>query len=295
MEKPYKEIMGSGNIKYLAYVDGSGDDGFSFSDINGQGSSSCFTVAVFVSKVEDINHNIDVLNQCKTLAGHQDYNSELKYTRVRRHYNAEKIMGTMTSKIKGELFVFNAFKRRDMDPSQKPYLTAICHTFPIEKLPGFYQDTANSFCVVVDRMKKVEQDGVVSILDRSDSPVSQEISLCYMDSKDANTPLLQVADYFAGMMREAFESAYDDSKVFESIRCCQVCFKSKLYARAYREPSRCLYRKRKLKLPKTTVKNFTSAKRILYRGRNSDGIILNGITCMPTDYSLRFSFIDCRL
>ena len=295
MEKPYKEIMGSGNIKHLVYVDGSGDDGFSFSDEKGKGSSNCFTVAMFVTKVEDVDHNIQVLNECKVLAGHQDMNNELKYTRVRRHRNAPKIMDVMSSRIKGEVVVFNAFKRRDMDSSQKDYLTTVCHSFPIEKLPEFYQDTIDSFCVVIDRMKKVEQEGLSLALDRVNSPVSKEISICYMDSKDSNTPLLQVADYFAGMMREAFEAVYDDIVVFDSLRCCEMCFRSRLLSRAAREPSRCLYKKRKLKLPRVAINNFSAVKRVLYHNKVNGYTIVNGITCIPVNYSLRFLFVDCRL
>lgn len=295
MELCFKDVMQSGNIKYIAYVDGSGDDGFSFSDDKGQGSSDCFTVAIFISDVEDIDHNISVLNECKKLSGHKDSTSELKYTKLRRHPNSEKVHDLIFSQIKGTVIIQNAFKRYHMSPDNKKYLTAICHSFPISKLQELYKDDCENVCVVIDRMKKHEQDGVidgVKHLQENDSKISAKIF--YMDSKDKNTPLIQIADFFSGMYRECFELVYSSKSGLDKFKGCNACFRYGNIAKARREPVRCIYKKRKTKIPNLFKKRLYNSSHLLYKRSNND-VLLYGINVFPLKLSPYFTFIDCNI
>lgn len=293
MDLGFKDVMQSGDIKYIAYVDGSGDDGFSFSDDKGQGSSNCFTVAIFISDVDDIEHNVSVLNECKKLSGHKDSTSELKYTKLRRHPNSGKIHDLIFSQIKGTVIIQNAFKRYHMSPDDKEYLTAICHSFPIAKLQELYNDECENVCVVIDRMKKHEQEGVidgVEQLQENDANISTKIF--YMDSKDRNTPLIQIADFFSGMYRELFELVYLNKSDFDKLKVCYTCFHAGHIKRARKELVRCVYKKRKINIPELLKKRLYESGHLLYKN-SSNNALLYGINMLPPKLSPYFTFIDC--
>ncbi|MCL2249565.1 MAG: phosphotransferase, partial [Oscillospiraceae bacterium] len=71
---------------YIIYVDASGDDGLKFE----KGSSLCFVASSVIIHKDDMSHNIAILNEIKKLMGGK-VTDEVKYSKVRRHYNAEKI------------------------------------------------------------------------------------------------------------------------------------------------------------------------------------------------------------
>lgn len=179
----YSDIISNNDIKHIAYVDASGDDGFSFSDIKGQGSSLCYTVAVFISDIENIEHNISILNNAKKLFGHTDLNNELKYTKLRRHYKSEQIHDEILNNIKGQLIIHNAFKK-ELNYDEKPILSGLCHALPLNALSKIYDNESHNTLIIVDRMKEVEQNNVSFIVNELEKDVYTNFPVLYMDSKD---------------------------------------------------------------------------------------------------------------
>lgn len=289
----YSDIIENNDIRYIIYIDASGDDGFDFRESRGDGSSPCYTVAAFLTAVEDIPHNIQVLNNAKRLFGHTDNKSELKYTKVRRHFNACKIHDELLDNLKGTLLIENAFKQYDIPASDKAILSSLCHSFPISLLSSYFLDDWKHFCIVIDHMKAVEENLVTGLLKMQDSRKTIESHICYMDSKDKNAPLIQVADFFAGMYRNFFEELYTDREVFNKIMySCYPCRQCALMLK-HRYKRKCLFTKSKIKIPYTSY--IKKSTRLLKKDAQYGFTISVGILSLPVHLCQSFSFIDCKL
>ena len=93
----------------LVFVDASGDDGFSFREKSGDGSSFTFVVSCLVIEPCDFEYNCNILNQMKdTLNIPRE--RELKSTTLKRHRFSQNVYEKLAN-IKGDVFSFVAFKK----------------------------------------------------------------------------------------------------------------------------------------------------------------------------------------
>lgn len=290
----YKEILKRNDIKYIIYVDASGDDGFDFRDSKGDGSSPCYTVAAFLTAVEDIPHNISVLNNAKKIFGHKDEKSELKYTKVRRHFKSVEIHNELLDNLKGTLVIQNAFKKYHVMPSNKPSLTGLCHSLSIALLSSSYETTLDNVCVVIDHMKAYEEAYVIDAFKNFEEQRVLESHICYMDSKDKDASLIQVADFFAGMYRNFFEEIYTDEVIFNKLlHACPPCKKLLHGYPAQKLKSKCLFDKRKIKIPYANY--IKKSTRLLKKEKSYHFAVPTGVYTMPNHLWPILSFIDCKL
>lgn len=290
----YNEIISNNDIKYIMYVDASGDDGFDFREMRGDGSSPCYTVAAFATAIEDIPHNIEVLNNAKKLLGHQDNKSELKYTKVRRHRKSEEIHNEILDNLKGTLFIFNAFKKRDLDMSDKPFLSSLCHYLPIKVLSDSYHDEAENFCIVVDHMKTFEEKGVSFMLESDTDGYNLEKQICYMDSKDADARLIQIADFFSGLYRNFFESIYNNPDEFRKcLYSCPPCIDR--FNRNRGSKYKCLFSKSGIHLTPQISIYISKSLRIVLKDSKYSFAVSCGIGAYPIRLGKAIEFIDCKL
>lgn len=288
----YKNIIANSNIQYIAYVDASGDDGFNFKEAKGEGSSICYTVALFISAIKDIQHNISVLNHAKMLYGHQDLKNELKYSKLRRHYNSDEIHNYIMDNLQGTLIVYNTFKKHHLSIADKKSLSCLCHCIALDGLSNIYQNQSDKILIIVDRMKKVEEDAVSSLAYDYNPNKYTDYPIIYMDSKDFNAPLIQIADFFAGMCRSVFEKMYHNKEEFNNnyVKTCKLCIESKLFKKSSKN---CLFKRRKVNIPNTQY--IKKSLRLLYKDSKQNIIVTFGLGARPANLSTCLSFVDCIL
>ena len=217
------------NFDYAIFVDASVDDGMKFD----KGSSLCFTTGCFISKIEDIEHNFNVLNEIKQLFGCK-LTDELKYSRIYRHRNFNKIYGYI-AELKGYFMMHNAFKKEvepkdeitaaALDPHKKA-LAAITHTFPIYASYQSKYFVNKKLAIIIDVMKNIEMDNVKKLFDTQQilKENKDNYEIIFRDSKAAGFELIQLADIIAGIFRTFFENTfYKNKDDLKFISRCSIC------------------------------------------------------------------------
>lgn len=279
------------NYDYIMFVDASGDDGFQFRENPGDGSSSTFVASCFVVRPEDINHNEDVLEQIKGVLNISPQN-ELKSTTLKRHRLANRAYALIND-LKGQCFSMIAFKKDlvgkdkyknycDVKAKELSGLTQAFPYYAINKLNYF--SSSDRILIVMDCMKKSEMDVVEKNLKEYQiSPtVSENYDLIFRDSKDARYTLIQIADIFAGIIREYFEKNLQRNVLQRS---CKIC----------KNKARCATPKIKKALSSQKIENKYVVPLLMHRSPTLNKIMLFGIITLPLKHFEYYKYVDCKL
>lgn len=272
--------------QYVAYVDASGDDGIKF----GKGSSSCYAVATFIVKKEDIPFNEDLLLEIKKSAGLKP-TDELKYTTLRKKRNFSQILNLLT-RAKGQLITWIAFKEAITDTSlidpKKKLLSSMCHYFPIRSIKNLSID---NILIAVDVMKKVEMDTLSALINHGLISDCSEANITYdlkfYDSKNKDFTLIQLADVFSGILRSTADDLYLHKKFMFT---CANCFRMQGVRHSTRT-TKCPVKKDFFPL----TRNLHAIKNLLVKNLNDDRLVCSSITCFPVNYLYCLQFLDCPL
>ncbi len=276
----------SSAVDYYAYVDASGCDGFNFKE-NGQGSTRCFVATVLFVKAEDEKYNQGLLLDIKKLVGSKPW-QEVKSTTVRRHKKRDEIFEIL-SRVKGSLISYVAFKTRISDPVLKDtstkFLSLALHGFPIESATKVIQATGikNKIQIYIDRSKRTEETVIKDYLAHYEVAATKEVDFSnhqvnatFRDSKEIK--LIQLADIFAGILREFFE-AYEKRK---TLLPCAFCKFPKVLCKS-------IIRKESLAFSK----GLKAAITITYKESTKNSVIFGGITPFPPEIWSSLTFLDC--
>lgn len=214
------------NYDYIMYVDASGDDGFRFD----KDSSTCYAAAALLVKQQDVQHNLDILNQIKSIVGCKE-TDEIKYSRIRRHRRGADALSLLRD-VKGSVSSFIIFKK-ELSPTEIPKgtkaLSVVCHLMALRSL-DFYTFLDNEkILIVIDRMKHTEEvpleqqleSGVLS--DQKHPERNFSFDTIFRDSKDANFLLIQLADLLCGTFREHFEQYETNEDMLYFKNVCPKC------------------------------------------------------------------------
>ncbi len=209
---------------YLFFVDASGDDGSKFD----AGSSSCYAVAGYLVRREDLGDDIQLLRNIRGIVSGQP-DRELKYSTLRRHKNRDPAF-KIFREFHGQVFGRVSFKKilvnnGTFDTDEKAF-SVISHAVAISLLNKCEDVVGKKVLIVVDRMKNTEERPVRMLADTSmheDMGRLASYELIFRDSKDANFQLIQVADFFAGILREYFEK-YETNPLMQKFwKTCPIC------------------------------------------------------------------------
>ncbi len=275
----------------IVFVDASGDDGFSFHETSGNGSSFTFVVSCLAIDPNDFEYDCNILEQIKT-ALHLPIDAELKSTTLKRHRFSSDAYSHLQN-VKGDVFSFIVFKKaiqksndenlRALCDTSTKQLSGLTHSFPLYALTKTHIiREGQKVLVVIDHMKKSETESISKNyhLFGIDSLINSRI--IYRDSKSKQFPLIQLADAIAGSVRAYFEKNLITTPIQ---RFCQLCGRDKdgcskgMALKAWRNLS------------------FTNNERIimsLHRNRVAhDRIMVTSITTLPLNFYKRYLYLDC--
>ena len=198
----------------ILFVDASGDDGFSFRETSGNGSSFTFVVSCFAIEPKDFQHNCNILNQMKD-ALHLPHTSELKSTTLRRHRFASDAYKVLNN-IKGDVFSLVAFKKElqsSADPLDRELcnplskeLSGLVHSFPVFALSKTrILPEGARVLIVIDHLKQTEAEAIEKSYNNLGIHELIDCDTIYRDSKSEKFPLIQLADALCGSVRNYFE------------------------------------------------------------------------------------------
>lgn len=276
----------------IVFVDASGDDGFSFRETSGDGSSYSFVVSFLAIDPKDFDYNCNILNAMKD-ALHLSHDKELKSTTLKRHRFARDAYKEL-AKLKGNVFSFVAFKKAIYESHDEELKETFCdtsfkmlsgftHTFPIYALTktGII-DEGQKVLIVIDHMKQAETEVIAKCHKKFDIPSLIESDIIYRDSKSEKFPLIQLADALAGSVRNYFESTLSPSSLQ---KYCNSCERQK--GMCTRGPA--------LKAWKQL--HFSETEKItlsLHKNKYiKNEIMLIAITTLPFKFYKRYLYIDC--
>lgn len=199
------------------FLDASGDDGSSFSDSPGQGSSRGYTVAILCVDDGNLMAARKVMLDVKKDAGLRP-TDELKHSKVRYTARWPRVKEGLQA-LPVRVFVTHIQKDRldstdnMLDTSQR-LMAGAGHTLLIER--AFTSTDATPPHLVVDRMKESEQWLIQTFL-KTPTHAFPEHTIQFKDSKSES--LLQAADIWAGVFRYAWEDYFRN----HSTQPCAVC------------------------------------------------------------------------
>jgi len=263
------------------YVDFSGDDG----DPSKPNSSKVISMAWVLSSVQNIRHNEGIVLQMKKLIDCKP-KDEIKYRSIRRHRKKMELL-TILTKARVWLLILVVLKERVKDagfrdPRTKRLIDYI-HYFPISRfittktLPPYpeawfqlvFDEIGWAGCQ--DAIRRFYDDDKNIIWDVKKDPNS------VLFGKSGAILMLQLADIFAGMMREYIENLR--SRDFPP---CHVC-----HIKGIRD---CSYRRKRLTVGRAELMKIVHP--LLISG--SDGIKIDvGFMIRPPEVQFRYLFIDC--
>lgn len=195
------------------FLDASGDDGMSFSDTPGQGSSRAFTVAILRVEDADLSKARDVMRTVKRVANLRP-RDELKYNQLRRTSRWERVKEAIMD-LPAHVYIHHIQKDRvapgEFGDVHSKQLPAFGHVFQLTNLVAA---NLEGVVVTIDRMKKQEELLVGSFLNLQGSTATVRFS----DSKADD--LLQAADIWAGFMRTGLETYFANPKTHMPCRAC---------------------------------------------------------------------------
>lgn len=279
------------NYDYVIFVDASGDDGFQFGSTKGEGSSYTYVASCYVVKPEDIPHNIEVLQNMKSVLNLSKM-AELKSTTLKRHRFANQAYALMDG-LTGQCFSMVAFKKELLGVPQyeelcdvkTKQLSGLAQAFPyfaINKL-GMFSET-DRILIVMDFMKKSEMDVVEKNLHeygiRTD--ISDNYDLIFRDSKADRYALIQIADIMAGLVRQYFEENLERTALQ---RTCRICANNK----GCSSP-----RARKLLRAQSIAPKYI-VPFLMHKATRVNKIMLVGISTIPLGTFEFYKYIDCKL
>lgn len=217
------------NYDYVMYVDASGDDGFQFDN----GSSICYCAAALLVKQEDIQHNLDILSQIKSIIGCK-LTDEVKYSKIRRHRRGAEALGLLCD-IKGRMSCYLIFKK-ELPPENIPdkgskELSFVCHAMALRSLEYYAFLENDNILIAIDRMKHTEEAPLGEYLTKeaftSNCQQATNFShdVVFRDSKDSNFLLIQIADLLCGTVREHFEQYETNNEMLYFKSMCPKCQK----------------------------------------------------------------------
>ena len=198
----------------ILFVDASGDDGFSFRETSGDGSTFTFVVSCLAIDPNDFDHNCNVLNKMKD-ALNLPRTSELKSTTLRRHRFARDAY-IILNDIKGYVYSLVAFKK-ELQNSTDPLYQGLCdtsskvlsglvHSFPTYALSKTQiLPEGARVLVVIGHLKQTEADAIKAAYDSLGISEIINCDIIYRDSKSEKFPLIQLADALCGSIRNYFE------------------------------------------------------------------------------------------
>lgn len=276
----------------IVFVDASGDDGFSFRETSGDGSSFTFVVSFLAIEPKDFEHNCGVLNAMKD-ALHLSHDKELKSTTLKRHRFSRDAYEEL-SNIKGNVFSFVAFKKAIYESHDDTLKNAFCdtslkilsgftHTFPIYALTrtGIINE-GQKVLVVIDHMKQAETEIIAKCHKQFGISTLIKSDIIYRDSKSKKFPLIQLADAIAGSIRNYFEHTLSSIPLQRYCAFCehqkQMCTKGSAL-KAWKQ----LHFSEKEKITLSLHKN-----RYL-----KNNIMLIAITTLPFKFYKKYLYIDC--
>ncbi len=214
---------------YLMFVDASGCDGVQFDN----GSSLCYAVAGYLVKKTDIENDLATLQEMRRIIS-GDPNRELKYSTLRRHKKRELVFA-LFQQLKGIAVGRVSFKKELVQKnnfhSEGKAFSVVAHAIAITFLQNCEETKDKHVLIVVDRMKKTEEDPVKYL---ANNGMQQNITnvasydLIFRDSKDGNFQLLQIADFISGILREYFELYEEDKDILTFLRLCKICYFNRL-------------------------------------------------------------------
>jgi hypothetical protein len=221
--------------KYMhhVYADASGDDGFKFEDKDAgfNGSSYWFSIAPVIMKVQDVDHNKRIVLGLKRIIGSKP-RDEITWRRLRKHKKRQECLEKLSeSRVQlmgiavGKLAIQDEQLR---DPHTK-ILSFLLHTFWLDVLSEMFPAAPpKSILVMVDTYKAGLVDFGAVVRDyanrRSASPPGRKDHLPSLDPFDikfersVSIQLLQLADIFAGIVRDLFEGLRG-----QQLPPCPVC------------------------------------------------------------------------
>lgn len=280
------------NYDKIVFVDASGDDGFSFRETSGDGSSFTFVVSFLAIEPKDFEHNYKVLNAMKD-ALHLSHDKELKSTTLKRHRFAQNAY-TELAKLKGNVFSFVAFKKAIYESQNQELKNVFCnssvkilsgftHTFPIFALTqtGII-DENQKVLIVIDHMKQAETEAIAKCYEQFSISSLIKSDIIYRDSKSEKFPLIQLADAIAGSIRTYFENTLSEKALQ---KYCISCNRKK------RMCTNGLALKARKQL------HFSQNEKIvlsLHKNQyHQNNIMLIAITTLPLNFYKKYLYIDC--
>ena len=275
---------------YIIFVDASGDDGFKFD----KDSSKCYSVAAVIVDTRDIQYNLDKLDEIKQCIGAR-LTDELKYTKLRRNKKYAQIIDIM-AQLKCSLFTYTAIKEilpeADKDKyTKEKYLSQLSHIFSIETATNVFQGQNPKVLIAIDVMKKVEMDGVNSLVDYcvEKKSISFRPEVIFRDSKDKDFKLIQIADVFSGFTRNLIEQLYEERN---KTVACKTCFKTGRIVNTKKSKIKCSTMKNILR---NQEKEKLYLKKLIHLfGIDKNGsILLEGLSFLPVNSYCNFYYIDC--
>ena len=276
----------------ILFVDASGDDGFSFRETSGNGSSFTFVVSCLAIDPEDFEHNCNVLNKMKD-ALHLPRTSELKSTTLRRHRFAHDAYNILNG-IKGDVFSLVAFKKelknspnandQNLYNSPNKELSGLVHSFPVYALTetSILPKDARVL-IVIDHLKQAEAEAIENTYAVLGIRERINCDVIYRDSKSEKFPLIQLADALCGSVRNYFEKTLSPLDI-------------QLYCKACDQLPRPVCN-RGAALKAWQKIRFTDQERIileLHRNRfYNHNIMVVSISTIPLAFYKRYGYINC--
>jgi len=269
------------SFTHSIFVDFSGDDG----DPSKPNSSKVISMAWVLSSSQDIWHNEGIVLEMKKLIGCRP-NDEIKYRSLRRHPKKTDALA-MLAYSKVQILILLVLKERVKetafrDPKTKRLVDYI-HYFPIRRffdagaLPPYPESW---FQLVFDEI------GWAGCQDEIRRFYSEDENIIWDADKDTKSLLfgksgamlmLQLADIFAGMMREYVEKL--DNR---DLPPCHVCHIKKIRD--------CSYKRKHLRPGKAELMNILYPLLIT----NSNGVTIDtGFMVRPPEVQYNYLFVDC--
>lgn len=274
------------------YADASGDDGFKFEDKDHglDGSSYWFAIAPIIMEAEDVSHNKQIVLDLKRTIGLRP-RDEITWRRLRKHRRRQEALNIL-SELRLRVVAAAAGKQviRDLqlrDPKAK-VLSALLHTFWLRVLLEMFPTAlAKSILVMIDNYKaglvdfeKVVRDYArrrsarMAALKENQAP-RNPFQIEFRPS--TSIQLLQLADIFAGMVRDLFEGLRG-----QQLPPCAVCLSKRWRG--------CTFKSSRRIIGDPTLVMFLQP--YLARGLR-DRVWEYGILVRPPQLARRYYFVEC--
>ena len=278
----YSKLVRMIPFTHKIFVDFSGDDGAP----SKPNASKVISMAWVLSSVEDIHHNEGVVLQIKKLIGCRP-KDEIKWRSIRRHRRLGEILKIL-EKVKVNLLILIVLKQklteeRLIDTRTKK-LVNIIHWVPINRffITGLLLPYPQSwFQLVFDEVGWAGCEEEIRDFYRKDKDILWDADTdpdSLMFGKSGAILLLQLADIFAGILREYVEQQIEKG----DFPPCHICNMKQIRD--------CTYKRKGLTVGKADFMKTPSPLLIA----NKDGKRIDfGFMVRPPEEQYRYLFVDC--